>query len=230
MYYWSTLVIRLGFGSFIVAILVGAYNKVVAQEQSEELEAAQEGRTGADSLPEMLPEGYVVVGTDDRESRWGRAKLAALLRYMITSNPRGCDAIAGRHAIRGGPGAGVLLVWALERVCTKYAKDDPVALTHEQLAMAIGEEASEKLLSGYGAAYDPEQAMALTTRRGSVSEVDDELEALVHLPDAIALPAPELTPRPVQAPTITPQTSAAEVLPNGAVVPVKAASSGDLKA
>ena len=28
MYYWSTLVVRMCFGSFIVAILVGAFNKV----------------------------------------------------------------------------------------------------------------------------------------------------------------------------------------------------------
>ena len=28
MYYWSTIVIRLCFGSFVVAILVGAFNKV----------------------------------------------------------------------------------------------------------------------------------------------------------------------------------------------------------
>ena len=27
MYYWSTIVIRLAFGSFIVAILVGAFNQ-----------------------------------------------------------------------------------------------------------------------------------------------------------------------------------------------------------
>ena len=32
LFYWSTFVIRLCFGSFIVAILVGAFNKVVASE------------------------------------------------------------------------------------------------------------------------------------------------------------------------------------------------------
>ncbi len=34
LFYWSTFVIRLCFGSFIVAILVGAFNKVVQQERS----------------------------------------------------------------------------------------------------------------------------------------------------------------------------------------------------
>jgi hypothetical protein len=32
LFYWSTFVIRLCFGSFIVAILVGAFNKVVSSE------------------------------------------------------------------------------------------------------------------------------------------------------------------------------------------------------
>ena len=33
LYYWSTFVLRLAFGSFIVAILVGAFNKVAARDE-----------------------------------------------------------------------------------------------------------------------------------------------------------------------------------------------------
>lgn len=35
LYYWSTFVLRLAFGSFIVAILVGAFNKVTAREAAD---------------------------------------------------------------------------------------------------------------------------------------------------------------------------------------------------
>uniref|UniRef100_A0A7S3AL08 Uncharacterized protein n=1 Tax=Haptolina ericina TaxID=156174 RepID=A0A7S3AL08_9EUKA len=50
MYYWSTLVVRLCFGSFIVAILVGAFNKVMLSEASEKVEATRDN---------SLPAGFV---------------------------------------------------------------------------------------------------------------------------------------------------------------------------
>jgi len=70
MYYWSTLVMRLCFGSFIVAILVGAYNKVVGQEQTENNDAARDA---------SLPQGFVDAG--DRPL-WLRGPL--FVRYLLT--------------------------------------------------------------------------------------------------------------------------------------------------
>lgn len=82
---------------------------------------------------------------------------------------------------------------------------DPVVLSPEQLAVGLGEEASEGLFSGYGAAYDPERALARSRRDSERVDTEDELDALVNLPDATTLPAP----------TITPQTSAAELTDHG---------------
>ena len=49
LFYWSTFVIRLCFGSFIVAILVGAFNKVVVSEI---------GIRRTHKRDESLPTGY----------------------------------------------------------------------------------------------------------------------------------------------------------------------------
>ena len=49
MYYWGTIVIRLCFGSFVVAILVGAFNKVSGNLAEEEKRLERSTK---------LPEGY----------------------------------------------------------------------------------------------------------------------------------------------------------------------------
>ena len=195
---------------------MGAYNKVVEREAREEAEKASVKGITRD----MLPEGFVPTGSDDPESQWGLEKLKSMMWYMLTSNPRGSESIAGRHAFQGGPGAGVLLVWALERVAAKFPKDDPATLTYEQLKATLGERAANGLLIGYGAAHDPQRANARHKRRSSSAESegdddDDELDHLVamasgttggtevdgsgvgdkSLPKASSLPAPCLTPQ-----------------------------------
>jgi len=49
MYYWSTFVLRLAFGSFLVAILVGAFNKATVS-------------LAADKASMKLPRGFTLVG------------------------------------------------------------------------------------------------------------------------------------------------------------------------
>ena len=49
MYYWSTFVLRLAFGSFLVAILVGAFNKATVS-------------LAADKASMRLPRGFTLVG------------------------------------------------------------------------------------------------------------------------------------------------------------------------
>lgn len=76
LYFWSTIVFRLAFGSFIVAILVGSFNKVVALELEHEAKLKREM---------SLPSGYV-----NREADGLRGAL--LHAYWFASN------LVTRHA------------------------------------------------------------------------------------------------------------------------------------
>jgi len=54
LFYWSTIVIRLCFGSFIVAILVGSLNKVMVSEKTESAIVERDA---------SLPDGFVSAST-----------------------------------------------------------------------------------------------------------------------------------------------------------------------
>ena len=70
LYYWSTFIIRLAFGSFIVAILVGAYNQVIALEAELNKKARRDA---------SLPEGFT-----DRSARGILALCAYVSRVLST--------------------------------------------------------------------------------------------------------------------------------------------------
>ena len=71
LFYWSTFVIRLCFGSFIVAILVGAFNKVVTNEAQQRIDEQRDA---------SLPRGFV-----DGEERHSCRRLAVFLDFFLTS-------------------------------------------------------------------------------------------------------------------------------------------------
>ena len=118
---------------------------MVAEEAKAEIEAAKDDD---DDNNDLLPDGYVTVGVDDYAAPWTCDKACAALNYMLTSNTRG--SVAGRVGMRGGPGAGVLLVWSLEKIACEYPKDDLVLMTEGELTEALDAIATEGLLLMYG--------------------------------------------------------------------------------
>ena len=118
---------------------------MVAEEAKAEIEAA---RDDDDDNNDLLPDGFVTVGVDDYMAPWTYDKACAALNYMLTSNTRGL--VAGRAGMRGGPGAGILLVWSLEKIARMYPKDDLVLLSESELTEALDAVATEGLLKMFG--------------------------------------------------------------------------------
>jgi hypothetical protein len=182
----GTLVARLGFGSIIGAILVGAFNKVVAQEKQE-----AEDEDG-DENDDHLPDGYRVVGTDDFAAPMTLAKARFLLNYMITSNVRG--SIKGVTGTRGGPGSAVMLSWALSRIrmekkrrlsevrkasgATAGSSSAVLVLLDEvELSERLDAEAASGLLLAYGVAPDSMSDEEVAAQLVQITYISDEEQA-----------------------------------------------------
>ena len=131
LFYWSTFVIRLCFGSFIVAILVGAFNKVVANEAEHQREAIRDA---------SLPPGYVDTAPAD-----GCHTLATFTDFFFTAR------LYGSYEPR--------LVAALETQIalteledtTGAAKGKQLMVNASDLAEMVGDQPALLLLESHGA-------------------------------------------------------------------------------
>ena len=131
LFYWSTIVIRLCFGSFIVAILVGAFNKVIASEAAER-EAVERDAS--------LPPDYV-----DCSKRSIGYRLWVFGRYVASGHlygiwgPELIDTLEGHVA-----------VMEAEDV-TGAAAEEQLMLSPVALSQLVGDATAAELLSAFGA-------------------------------------------------------------------------------
>ena len=131
LFYWSTFVIRLCFGSFIVAILVGAFNKVVGNE-------AEAKRTH--KRDESLPSGFVSAA-----DRSGCERVLQFGDFFLTAR------LFGSYE--------PWLIQALETQIaltecedeTEQAKKEQLMVSAGELAELVGARPAVLLLSAYGA-------------------------------------------------------------------------------
>ena len=130
LFYWSTVVIRLCFGSFIVAILVGAYNNVVTKEEKE---------VGHIERDESLPLEYV----DCSRASIGRA-LCVFSEYV---------AFTSLYGLRGPR----LVRFLEEHIAMAEieggarAKEGQIMIGASELSELLGDEPAHRLLDAYGA-------------------------------------------------------------------------------
>ena len=92
LYYWSTFTFRLAFGSFIVAILVGAFNNVVSREQARRQTTLLHSSHTALSWP--------IPALSDRRSATIVAGTRGQARHGARSAARLCRPLAHRRAGR----------------------------------------------------------------------------------------------------------------------------------
>jgi len=132
LFYWSTVVIRLCFGSFIVAILVGAFNKVVASEAAVAADAQRDA---------SLPPGYV-----DASERTSCGQFGVFCNFFATAR------LYGSYEPR--------LLQALETQirlteladASGGAKSAQLMVNAAELAELVGTNPAIQLLRSYGAA------------------------------------------------------------------------------
>ena len=132
MYYWSTLTIRLAFGSFIVAILVGAFNKVMASEEEEKRIIARDKSLA----PNMYDDSMSTVLSRAVDSTG----------YFLTGSIYSANE--------------VLLIQELQRAIQELEEEDPrnnevqLIMPEKQVIALFGERPAERLLRRYGARHD----------------------------------------------------------------------------
>ena len=133
LFYWSTVVIRLCFGSFIVAILVGAFNKVVQQEESERTHRTRD---------RSLPVGYRDVG---RQRGHICQQLGVFARYFLVAS------------IHGKPATSLLRELEEAVAVAEHGDDsgavhlEQIMIGHDELVVYVGRESTKLLLHAYGA-------------------------------------------------------------------------------
>lgn len=131
LFYWSTIIIRLCFGSFIVAILVGAWNKVINTEAQAEIRAARDA---------SLPPGYL----EPAAQRTGCTRALQFLDFFCTARlygtyePRLIEALETQihlteHADSSGAASGTQLM-----------------VNAAQLGELVGKAPAAQLLSAHG--------------------------------------------------------------------------------
>jgi hypothetical protein len=137
LFYWSTFVIRLCFGSFIVAILVGAFNKAVATEATTAEEMERDRSLPADY--EQPP--------DSSGERAVCARLRRFTGYFFTSS---------LYATR--PAARLLAILEAQVALAEVSdptghrvKGEQVMLPADELRAAVGDEPARLLLAQHGA-------------------------------------------------------------------------------
>ena len=169
LYFWSTFTMRLAYGSFIVAILVGAFNKVIEQEEIIHEEAKRDA---------SLPEGFI-------DTSNGHGHMLIHLRHflwcLLTSHAYGMlrvdmvtvlwhevhrreHADSNRLDLFGGDG---------EPPLTK----SQILMDREDLIGLLGERPAEMLLEGFGvlppegAVYDKLRYRTPIDRMGATQEM-----------------------------------------------------------
>lgn len=129
LFYWSTFVIRLCFGSFIVAILVGAFNNVVASEAAKAKDNTRDA---------TLPPNYV-----DASDAEGCARLRSFIDFFLTAR------LYGSYEPR--------LVQALEAQIEltesedASAKEQQLMVSANELVELVGARPASLLLGAHGA-------------------------------------------------------------------------------
>uniref|UniRef100_A0A7S3ET47 Uncharacterized protein n=1 Tax=Haptolina ericina TaxID=156174 RepID=A0A7S3ET47_9EUKA len=139
MYYWSTLVVRLCFGSFIVAILVGAFNKVMASEASEKADTERDS---------SLPDGFV-----DASDRSTSSRTNFILGYLLIGKVPGGVTAAGVCKV-------LMEEVAVVEACNPEMGSKQVMIEGGKLSDLFGEEPARQLLRAYGAARDTDREEA----------------------------------------------------------------------
>ena len=135
LFYWSTFVIRLCFGSFIVAILVGAFNKVVVNEQERALDRQRDA---------SLPPGYEPP-PDLSSSRSTCARLTAFANYFFTARLYGSTGPRLTRSIE----AQIALTELADP--TGATTEEQIMLSEEELTEVVGGGPARQLLLRYGA-------------------------------------------------------------------------------
>ena len=132
LFYWSTFVIRLCFGSFIVAILVGAFNKVIADEKANTDDVQRD---------QSLPPGFV----DASDTGSYFSQIVGFGHYFFSSKLFGCHAPALAERIEQQ----IVLTEAMDETGT--AIEQQLMIGPTQLSELVGPAAARTLLLSRGA-------------------------------------------------------------------------------
>ena len=139
LFYWSTFVIRLCFGSFIVAILVGAFNKVVADEKDMKNDEERD---------QSLPVGYV----DAFEMDGITMRFMGFIHYFFSAKLFGCHAPELARRLE----AQILFTESMDT--TGAAIKQQLMLGEEQLTDLVGRTAARNLLLARGSRRAPPES------------------------------------------------------------------------
>ena len=134
IYYWSTIVMRLAFGSFIVAIMVGAFNKVAERELLK-------GKSRALALP---------LGYTDASSASSLSRVWAVALYIPTSRAYAMDGATLMQVLQDA----IRLVESLDSFESgqraEQRAEEPIMIGHAELSSLVGPIPARLLMEAFG--------------------------------------------------------------------------------